>query len=66
MQPLTRFETRHFLFGHGEAKIISAVFNSFMHHNAGRIVFLDTVCELQEEVVCWLEAKYLFLNDTSS
>lgn len=49
MQPLTRFETRHFLFGHGEAKIISAVFNSFMHHNAGRIVFLDTVCELQEE-----------------
>ncbi len=59
MQPLTRFETRHFLFGHGEAKIISAVFNSFMHHNAGRIVFLDTV-------VCWLEAKYLFLNDTSS
>lgn len=46
MQFLTRFETLHFLFGYGEAKNISAVVNSLMHHNilnAGRIVYLDTV-----------------------
>lgn len=48
MQYLTHFETWHFLFGEGKAKIISAVVNSFMHHTDGmriagsRLLIIDT------------------------